>query len=87
MKALQSLKITPSKDDGPYAYQAKLAWCIVGPIQNAGHQNSLKWNRVAVKDASTGKLARHHFLIGKAGKDRSIEQIFEQMYYNDSDEK
>ena len=42
MKALQSLKITPSKDDGPYAYQAKLAWCIVGPIQNAGHQNSLK---------------------------------------------
>ena len=58
MKALEPLKIIPSKDGGPYAYQTKLGWCIVGPIQNVGHQNSLKCNGVAVKDASTGKLSR-----------------------------
>ena len=40
MKALESLKIIPRKDGGPYAYQKKLGWCIVGPIQNVGHQNS-----------------------------------------------
>ena len=55
MKALEALKIIPSKDDGPYAYQARLGWCIVGLMQIAGHQNSLKRNSVAVMDASTEK--------------------------------
>ena len=77
----------PSKDGGPYVYQTKLGWCIVGPIQNVGHQNSLKCNRGAVKDASSGKLSRHHFLIENASKDMSIEQMFEQMYYSDFTEK
>ena len=40
-----------------------------------------------MKDASTGKLSRHHFLIENASKDISIEQMFEQMYYNEFTEK
>ena len=56
---------------------------IVFPIQNAENQVSLKCNRVAVKDASTAKLSRHHFLIENANKDVSVEQMFEQMYYNE----
>ena len=40
-----------------------------------------------MKDASIGKLSSHHFLIDNASKDMSIEQIFEQMYYNDFNEK
>ena len=88
MKALEPLKIIPSKDGGPYAKQAKLGWCIGGPIQNAWHQSSLKSNRVAVKeDASTGKLARHHFLIENTGKDMSVAQMFKQMYHNCFNEK
>ena len=87
MKVLEPLKIIRSKDGGPYADQTKLSWCIVGPIQNVGHQNSLKCHRVAVKDASTTKLSRQHFLIENASKDMSIEQIFEQMYYSDFTEK
>ena len=87
MKALEPLKIIPSRDGGPYACQTKLGWYIVGPIQNAGHQNPLRCNRVEVKDASTGKLSRYHFLIENASKDISIEQMFEQMYYNDFTEK
>ena len=47
----------------------------------------IKRNRVAVKDASTDKLSKHHFLIENARKDISIEQMFEQMYYNDFNEK
>ena len=56
MKVLEPLKIIPSKNGGLCAYQTKLGWCIVEPIQNTGHQNSLKCFRVAVKDASTDKL-------------------------------
>ena len=40
-----------------------------------------------MRDASTNKLARHHFLIENASKDMSIEQMFQQMYYNDFNEK
>ena len=40
-----------------------------------------------MKDISTGKLTRHNFLIENAGRDMSIEQMFEQMYYNDFNEK
>ena len=67
--------------------QTKLCWCIVGSIQNVTHENSLKSNRVTVKDTLTGKLSRHHFLIENASKDMSIEQMFEQMYYNEFTEK
>ena len=41
LKALELLKIIPSNDGGLYANQRKLGWCIIGPIQNFGHQNSL----------------------------------------------
>ena len=87
MLALEPLKIIPSKDGGPYGYQTILGWCIVGPTQNVGHQNPLKCNRVAVKDASTGKSSRHHFLIENGSKDMSKEQMFEPMYYSDFTEK
>ena len=87
MKALEPFKIILSKDGGRYTYQTRIACYFVGPIQNAANKNSLKCNRVAVKDVSTGKLARHHFLIKNTGKDLSIEQMFEQMYYNDFNEK
>ena len=84
--SINILKIVTSKDGGPYACQTKLGWCIVGPMQHVGHENSLKCNRVAVKDASTGKLSRH-FIVENTDKDMSIEQMFEQMYYNDFIEK
>ena len=40
-----------------------------------------------MKDASTGKLARHHFLTDNAGKKMSIEQMFGRMYYNAFNER
>ena len=73
VKALEPLKIIPSKNGGPHASQTKLGWCIVGPIWNVGHQNSLTCNRVTVNDASNGKLSKHHFLIENESKDVSIE--------------
>ena len=42
---------------------------------------------IVSKDASTGKSSRHHFLIENSSKDMTVEQMFEQMYYNDFTEK
>ena len=87
MKALEPLRIIPSKDGVPYAYQTKLGWRIVEPIQNDEHQNLVKCNRVLVKEASTSKLARDRFHIENADKDMSIENMFAQMYYQGFNEK
>ena len=87
MKALEPLRIIPSKDGVPYAYQTKLGWRIVEPIQNDGHQNLVKCNRVLVKEASTSKLAKDRFHIENADKDMSIENMFAQMYYQGFNEK
>ena len=87
MKALEPLRIIPSKDGVPYAYQTKLGWRIVEPIQNDGHRNLVKCNRVLVKEASTSKLARDPFHIENADKDMSIENMFAQMYYQGFNEK
>ena len=40
-----------------------------------------------MKDASTDKLSRHHFLIENASKDTSIEPMFEKISYSDFTEK
>ena len=40
-----------------------------------------------MKDASTGNLSRHDFLIENASKDMSIEQMLEHMYSNDFNKK
>ena len=32
MKAFEPLKVIASNNEGPYAYQIRLGWCIVGPI-------------------------------------------------------
>ena len=41
MKALEPMKIIPSKEDSPYAYKTLLGWCIVGPILNSEAERSI----------------------------------------------
>ena len=40
-----------------------------------------------MKDVSTRKLAKHHFLTENSSKYMSIEQMFEHLYSNDLNEK
>ena len=44
MKALEPLKVISSVDGGPYAYQTRLGWCIVGPITNMVGKKSIGCN-------------------------------------------
>ena len=73
MKALEPMKIIPSKEDGPYAYKTLLGWCIVGPIINTETERSISCHRVAVKDVTSSRLAPHHFGVEKSIKDISLE--------------
>ena len=50
MKALEPMKIIPSKEDGPYAYKTLLGWCILGPVMNTEAERNISCHRVAVKD-------------------------------------
>ena len=75
MKALEPMKIIPSKEDGPYAYKTLLGWCIVGPIINTETERSISCHQVAVKDVTSSRLAPHHFGVEKSIKDISLEEI------------
>ena len=86
MKALEPMKIIPSKEDGPYAYKTLLGWCIVGPIINTETERSISCHRVAVKDVTSSRLAPHHFGVEKSIKDISLEEMFKMMYSNDFNE-
>ena len=86
MKALEPMKIIPSKEDGPYAYKTLLGWCIVGPIINTETERSISCHRVAVKDGISSRLAPYRFGVEKSIKDISLEKMFKMMYSNDFNE-
>ena len=35
VKALQSLEILQSRNEGPYAFKTRLGWCIIGQVSNS----------------------------------------------------
>ena len=86
MKALEPMKIIPSKEDGSYAYKTLLRWSIVGPITNTETERSISCHRVAFKDVISPRLAPHHFGVEKSIKDISLEEMFKMMYSNDLNE-
>ena len=53
-KVLESLKVIPSKDGGPYAFVTILGWCLVGPI---GDQPPIQ--QCHKKDVSSNKNLSH----------------------------
>ena len=86
MKALEPIKIIPSKEDGPYIYKTLLGWCIVVPIINTETERSISCHQVSVKDVTSSRLAPHHFGVEKSIKDISLEEMSKMMYSNDFNE-
>ena len=54
-KALEPLNIIPSCDNGPYAFQARLGWYIVGPV-NEGIRKGISCSCISVKMADTNGI-------------------------------
>ena len=61
-KALEPPNIIPSYDNGPFAFQTKLSWYIVGPV-NGGNQKGLSCGHASVKMADANGIGRHHFQV------------------------
>ena len=86
MKALEPMKIIPSKEGSTYAYKTLLGWCIVGPIINTERDRTISFHWVALKDVISSRLAPHLFGVQKSIKDISLEEMFKIMYSNDFSE-
>ena len=62
MKALEPVEIIATQDEGPYAYKIMIGWCTVAPIVSNKNGETFRRNRIAAKDAITGKLLSNHFV-------------------------
>ena len=82
MKSLEPLKVIGSNNGGPYVYQTRLGWCIVGPISNMVGKDSIGCPRIAVQDAISSKITDHQFVVEESMKDISLEEIFQKMHQN-----
>ena len=87
MKAFEPTKVIASNNGGPYAYQTRLGWCIVGPISNMVGKDSIGCHHIAVQDAISSKIADHQFVVEESMKDISLEEMFQEMHQNDFVEK
>ena len=83
-RALEPIDFIPSKNGGPYALETVLGWCVVGPIgRSCKRDDIVSCNRIAVQDAGTKQLSRHHFEIQKEVKDTGISDKMQRMYQLD----
>ena len=78
--ALEPQEVIPSKGGSPFAYKFPLTWCVFGPLVKDGKKGSISCNRIVVQDATSGKLASHHFRITNEVKDVSTKQMLQRMY-------
>ena len=63
-RALEPIKVIPSRNDGPYLMKTVLGWCIVGPISYRNQsERKITCNRTAVMEAGSNKVSRHYFAM------------------------
>ena len=83
-KALEPIDFIASKNGGPYALETVLGWCVVGPIgRSCKGDDAISCKRIAVQDAGTKQISRHHFEIQKEVKDTRIRDVMQRMYQLD----
>ena len=79
-KALEPIDFIASKNGGPYALETVLGWCVVGPIgRSCKRDDIVSCNRIAVQDAGTKQLSKHHFEIQKEVNDTGISDMMQRM--------
>ena len=70
-----------SKNEGPYALETVLGWCVVGSIgRSCKGDDVIGCSRIAVQDAKTKQISRHNFEIQKEKKDTGISVMMQRMY-------
>ena len=62
-RLIEPLRVIPSENNGPYAFETRLGWCVVGPITKAS--SSLLCHRISVKDNGVEDMLKSLYEIDK----------------------
>ena len=81
-KALEPFNIILSCDNGTYAFQKRLGWCIVGPVKWVNRKR-LSYSYISVKMADTNGIERYHFQVKTDVREPGIKGILDKKYNED----
>ena len=81
-RALEPIKVIPSRNNGPYAMKTVLGWCIVGPISYRNQsEGKISCNRTAVMEAGRSTVGRHYFAVeNKLTLDDDVKSMLKKIY-------
>ena len=81
-RALELIKVIPSRNDGPYAMRTVLGWCIVVPISYRNQSEGKKsCSRRAVMEAGSNRISRHYFAVeNKLKPDDDVKSMLMKIY-------
>ena len=82
MKALELLDILQSRNKGPYAFQTRLGWCVVGPVSQ-NNKNTVFCNRIAVTQADDKQVGTHFFQVENKVHDNEVPNMLKKIYNHD----
>ena len=60
-----------------------LGWCVVRPTRRSCKGDDINCNRIAIQDAGTKQILKHHFKIQKKVKDTGISDMIQRIYQLD----
>ena len=60
-RLIEPLRVVPSENDGPYAFETRLGWCVVGPLNS--DSSSFLCHKVSVKDNGIEVMLRRLYEI------------------------
>ena len=60
-KLIEPLRVVPSENEGPYAFETRLGWCVVGPLNP--NSSSFKCHNISVKDDGIQNLLKKLYEI------------------------
>ena len=80
-RALEPIKVIPSRNDGPYAMKTILGWCIVGPISYWNQSEGKICNRTPAMEAGSDKVSRHYLAVeNKLKPDDDVNSMLKKIY-------
>ena len=91
-KALEPLEVIPSQKNGPYAFNTRLGWCVVGPLSPSRldvKQGNVQCHKTRImevnsswqtSDILTGSPSHHHFVQASEARDKFIDKKLQEMY-------
>ena len=78
-QAVEPIYIMPSKNDGPYVYETKLGWWILGPV-NGTCKNEICCNWINVRQEDTNEVGNHFFQAKTTVKETDVKERLTRLY-------